>query len=210
MLDSAVDHLQLVKGIYRVRMVVPRALRPIVGKGSLVKGLGTGDYATACQRARPYITEFRARLAAANSRHNRNVEPDNCMRRYWLTPPELHAQLDAEFHFDFDPCPYPRPEGFDVLDIDWGEVNYVNPPFRRENGVNGKGATHFFRKAIEEHRKGKTVVLVAPTQPYVNAMLEAGAELRSLGRVRWLDVDSGEPCPAPGPITYFILKGHNK
>jgi len=41
-------------------------------------------------------------------------------------------------------------------------------------------------------------------------MLEAGAELRSLGRVRWLDVDSGEPSPAPGPITYFILKGHNK
>jgi hypothetical protein len=90
--------------------------------------------------------------------------------------------------------------------IDWGEVNYVNPPFRREDGVGGKGTTAFFRKAIEQHRKGKTVVLVAPTQPYVNVMLEAGAELRSLGRVRWLDVDTGAPCSAPGPVTCFILR----
>jgi hypothetical protein len=69
-----------------------------------------------------------------------------------------------------------------------------------------KGATAFFRKAIEQHRKAKTVVLVGPTQPYVNVMLEAGAELRLLRRVRWLDVDTGEPCPAPGPVTCFILR----
>jgi hypothetical protein len=112
------------------------------------------------------------------------------MPRYWMTPPELYERLDNEFHFDFDPCPCPRPEGFDALQIDWGEANYVNPPFRREDGFGGKGATAFFRKAIEQHRKGKTVGLVAPTQPYVNVMLEGGAELRSLGRVRWLDVET--------------------
>ena len=36
-------------------------------------------------------------------------------KHYWLTPPELYAQLDAEFHFDFDPCPYPKPADFDGL-----------------------------------------------------------------------------------------------
>ena len=31
-------------------------------------------------------------------------------KHYWLTPPDLYAALDAEFQFDFDPCPYPRPK----------------------------------------------------------------------------------------------------
>ena len=30
------------------------------------------------------------------------------MSKYWITPPDLYERLDAEFHFDFDPCPYPR------------------------------------------------------------------------------------------------------
>ena len=34
-------------------------------------------------------------------------------KHYWLTPPDLYAALDAEFHFTFDACPHPRPEGFD-------------------------------------------------------------------------------------------------
>lgn len=36
-------------------------------------------------------------------------------RHYWLTPPEVMEPLQAEFAFDFDPCPYPLPEGFDGL-----------------------------------------------------------------------------------------------
>lgn len=126
--------------------------------------------------------------------------------KYWLTPPDLYQKLDSEFHFDFDPCPYPRPDNYDSLGIEWGKVNYVNPPFRPDDGVNGKGPTAFVRKAIEEHKKGKTVVLTIPTQSYVNLLIEAGAEMRSLGRVKWLEVDSKQPMPGPSPITCFILR----
>ena len=54
-------------------------------------------------------------------------EIDN--RHYWVTPPDLMKQLTDEFHFDFDPCPHPRPEGFDGLVVEWGKSNWVNPPF---------------------------------------------------------------------------------
>ena len=35
----------------------------------------------------------------------------------------------------------------------------------------------------------------------------AGAEIRSLGRVRWREVESGEPMPGPSPICAFVLRG---
>lgn len=50
-------------------------------------------------------------------------------KHYWLTPPALYAQLNAEFRFTFDPCPYPVPAGFDGLTQPWGWSSYVNPPF---------------------------------------------------------------------------------
>jgi len=125
----------------------------------------------------------------------------------WLTPPDVFKKLDEEFHFTFDPCPCPKPEGYDSTVVEWGKSNYVNPPFHRENGI---GPTAFMRKAIEENRKGKTVVLLAPTQSYINLMLEAGAELRSMGRVRWLHKETLRPCKDPSPITAFILRGEQQ
>jgi len=110
--------------------------------------------------------------------------------KYWLTPPDIYAALNSEFQFTFDPCPYPKPEGFNGLLMDWGASNYVNP-----------------HKAIEEQQKGRSSVIVIPVQSYVNLLLEAGAELRSMGRVRWLDVYTKEPCKSPSPICGFILKG---
>ena len=54
-----------------------------------------------------------------------------------LTPPEIYARLDSEFHFDFDPCPYPKPGGFDGLTREWGQSNYCNPPFWHIDGQPG-------------------------------------------------------------------------
>lgn len=123
---------------------------------------------------------------------------------YWITPPELYKKLDDEFHFDYDPCPFPKPENYDGIKVEWGKSNYVNPPFHRENGI---GPTAFVRKAIQENQKGKTVVLTIPTQSYVNLLLEAGAEARPLGRVRWLHTVTRNPTKQPSPVTAFILRG---
>lgn len=119
-------------------------------------------------------------------------------KHYWLTPPELMSQLNAEFGFDFDPCPYPQPEGFDGLTAEWGESNYVNPPF--------KGPTAWVRKAIAEYQKGKKVVLVFPIDKWVHLLLEAGAEVRNLKDVKWCATEDGQPGKGTGRwIAAFVL-----
>lgn len=121
-------------------------------------------------------------------------------KHYWLTPPELMEALDEEFGFDFDACPYPRPDGFDGLTAEWGASSYVNPPFN--------GPTAWVRKAIEEAAKGKDVVFVFPTPKWIHYLLLAGAEFRSLGDVRWCATEDGSPGRGIGLYTMaFILRG---
>jgi hypothetical protein len=128
-------------------------------------------------------------------------------KKFWLTPPAMYKSLHGEFDFDFDPCPYPLPDGFNGLTIEWGDSNYVNPPFRRSDGQHGGGPTAFIRKAIEYQRDGKSSVIVINTMSFINMLLEAGAECRSMGRVRWLDCETGKPWASPANTTAFILRG---
>ncbi len=128
-------------------------------------------------------------------------------KHYWLTPPDLLAELDAEFDFDFDPAPYPLPEGFDGLTMEWGESNYLNPPFGAilHEGKK-KGATAWARKAIEEFRKGKKVVMVYPIDKWVLMLIQAGAEIRNLYDIRWHSIENGKPGKGTGRhIACFIL-----
>lgn len=129
----------------------------------------------------------------------------NNRKRFWKTPPDLMNALQQEFGFTNDMCPFPKPEDHDALNMPWGSSNFINPPFRKLDG-GGFGPTAFVRKAIEQHKQGKKSVLIIPTQSYVNLLLEAGAECRSLGRVRWRECDTNEECKSPSPITMFILK----
>jgi hypothetical protein len=142
----------------------------------------------------------------ANKFHRGNGDDG---KRYWLTPPDLYASLDAEFHFDFDPCPWPLPCGFDGLTCAWGRRNYVNPPFGSiiHQGKK-KGPTAWMRKAIEENAKGKLVVIVYPVDKWVLMMLKAtGSEVRNLGDVRWHSVEDGKPGKGTGRhIAAFILR----
>jgi hypothetical protein len=120
-------------------------------------------------------------------------------KHYWLTPPEIYAKLDEEFCFNFDPCPFPRPEGFDGLQCEWGSSSYVNPPFR-------KNMNKWIHKGIEEHRKGKTVVFLIPTLSFIGYLLRENAELRSMGRMPFLSVEDRKPQPGPMEIMLAVLR----
>ena len=128
-------------------------------------------------------------------------------KHYWLTPPELYEALNRLYAFDFDPCPYPLPDGFDGLRADWGSSNYVNPPFGSiVHEGRRKGMTAWVRKAIAEFRKGKRVVMVYPIDKWVLMLLEAGATVSNLGDVRWLATEDGQPGPGTGRhIACFVL-----
>ena len=45
----------------------------------------------------------------------------------WITPTYIMKQLGK---FDFDPCPYPKPE-WDGLSLEWSGRIWCNPPFSR-------------------------------------------------------------------------------
>ena len=126
----------------------------------------------------------------------------------WLIPREIYDPLDMEFHFDFDPCPYVKDKK-DVIDgigIEWGNVNWINPPFRKDDAVNGHGPTAFVRKAIEEQKKGKTSVMILQVQSYVNMLLENGAEIRPVGRVAWVNGLDPSKKFAPSTNALFVLR----
>lgn len=128
-------------------------------------------------------------------------------KHYWLTPPDLMARLQAEFGFDFDACPHPIPAGFDGLVDPWGTSTYVNPPFGSiVHQGKKKGPTAWARKAIHEAQQGKRVVMVYPIDKWVLMLLQAGAEVRNLGDVRWCATEDGSVGKGTGRhIAAFIL-----
>jgi len=121
-------------------------------------------------------------------------------KHYWLMPPDKMGLLNKEFHFDFDPCPYPKPDGFDGLEADWGKSNWVNPPFTGMKKVLGKrkiGPMAWARKAIIEREKGNLSVLILPIYQVraISFLEDYGAEIRYIGKVRWLSVEDRMPNP---------------
>lgn len=122
------------------------------------------------------------------------------MKNAWLTPPALMDELRARYAFDFDPCPFPKPEDFDGLAVPWGRSNYVNPPFT--------GWAPWVKKALGEREQGKSSLLMVPVDAWVFDLLKAGAETDFIGRVRWLDTETKKPVSSSSrPIIGFHVRG---
>lgn len=118
--------------------------------------------------------------------------------RYWLTPPDLYARLNAKYNFDFDPCPYPRPEGFNSLakNVEWGKSNWVNPPFKLIDAPFG-GIAKFADRAIAESKQGKKSVFILPVSTGIAKLLAAGGKIVGCEKVAFLEKDTHTPNPAP-------------
>jgi len=109
----------------------------------------------------------------------------------WKTPKAVYQTLDALYGFDFDPCP-PQHE-FDGLSIEWGNSNFVNPPYGREIGK-------WIKKGYEESLKGKTVVFLIPsrtdTQWWHEYIMKAKEIKFIKGRLCFDDLGSSAPFPS--------------
>ena len=117
-------------------------------------------------------------------------------RQNWKTPKAFYRALDTEFLFDFDPCPAnPTSDG---LHTDWGQANYVNPPY---NNI-----YDWVSKSVDEWRKGKTVVLLLPsrtgTKWFHRLVLPLATEIRFIrGRLQF--DDSGRNAPFDSMVVIF-------
>jgi len=115
------------------------------------------------------------------------------------TPPDLYASLDAEFHFDYDPCPL-RAQ-FDGLARPWGKSNYINPPYNRRD------KPKFIQRAYDEWKKGNTCVLLIPaatSTKQFHELIYPHAEIRFLeGRVRFYK--DGAPMKGKGKHDSMVV-----
>ena len=118
------------------------------------------------------------------------------LRTNWKTPKALFEVLNTEFHFDCDPCPtHPRVDG---LESDWGNINFVNPPY-------GKEISKWIQKGYQEFLKGKTVVFLLPSRTdtaWWHDFVMKATEIRFIrGRLKF--DDQKNPAPFPSVIAVF-------
>ena len=102
----------------------------------------------------------------------------------------MYDELDREFHFDFDPCPYnPGEIVVDGLLVDWGNMNFVNPPYSPELKL------AFVLKAVDQKLRGRSSVLLIPAQTgtklFHDVLLPNADEIRfRKGRIQFVKLDA--------------------
>lgn len=123
-----------------------------------------------------------------------------CVQTMILTKPSDQFPTDAwlkqVFSDYFDPCPLNYKPEIDGLLINWGERTYVNPPY--------SNVLPWVLKAVEEHNKGKTVVMLLkldPTTQWYRALQEAGAHFFWCGE----RLHHGAKYASPFPSMLVIL-----
>lgn len=113
----------------------------------------------------------------------------------WETPKEIY---DSYMRMGFyDPCPInPKEDG---LTIEWKRMNFVNPPYSQ--------IKKWVKKAIEEHKKWKLVVLLLPARTdtkWFRELWDYGCDITFFtGRMKF----SGKGT-APFGSALFTLNGH--
>lgn len=121
----------------------------------------------------------------------------------WETPHQTFSVLDAEFHFNLDPCAtvanHKCPDYYtkedDGLTKDWGGRRvFCNPPYGREIGK-------WVKKCYEESQKPDTLaVMLIPARTdtaYFHDFIYGKAEIRFLrGRLHFNESKGAAPFPS--------------
>ena len=122
----------------------------------------------------------------------------------WATPAATYAALDAEFHFDLDPCSthenakcerhYTKED--DGLTKDWsGHRVFCNPPYGRE-------ISKWVKKCSEEAKKPETTVVAllpsrTDTRVFHDFIYGKAREIRFVrGRLHFNESKSAAPFPS--------------
>jgi len=110
----------------------------------------------------------------------------------WKTPKDVYDKLNQEFNFNFDPCPLNENPEFDGLAIGWGSSTFVNPPYSK--------IKDWCKKAFEEWKKGKTIVMLIPSRTdtrYWHEYIMKATEIRFIkGRLKFGDSKNSAPFPS--------------
>lgn len=118
----------------------------------------------------------------------------------WATPRDLYAALNAEFHFDFDPCPLDGDgDGLAPLFCQWrGKRVFCNPPYGRQVG-------EWIRRGPEAEIAVFLLPARTDTKWFHELVLPHAAEIRFLrGRLKF--GDSQNPAPFPSFVIVFGKK----
>jgi len=122
----------------------------------------------------------------------------------WGTPKEFYDKLNEEFKFDFDPCPITWKEGDpDGLQIEWGQSNFVNPPYSK--------VAKWIEKSYNEWKKGKTVVMLINAITDTKAFHEyivGNADIRFVkGRIKFVNqADPSKSAPNVKPSIIVVFR----
>lgn len=112
---------------------------------------------------------------------------------HWPTPKALYADLNREFHFDFDPCPLGESveDGSSPLFTPWtGHRVFCNPPYN-------KGITQFLERAPDAELAVFLLPARTDTKWFHNLVLPAAQEIRFIkGRLYFGDGDGRAPFPS--------------
>ncbi|HSV43353.1 MAG TPA: DNA N-6-adenine-methyltransferase [Candidatus Bathyarchaeia archaeon] len=116
----------------------------------------------------------------------------------WSTPNDVYESLDAEFHFNDDPCPIGGAGG---LDREWGSRTFLNPPYSQ--------IKDWCKKAYDEWQKGKTIVMLIPSRTdtkFWHEYIMKATEIRFIkGRLKFGSSKNSAPFPSA-----IIVFNHNR
>ncbi len=152
---------------------------------------------------RPRIYCNNAEKQRAYRRRKRKLQPVYFRQKTdeWETPPDLFAELDAEFGFTLDVAALPDnakceeffTPGEDGLKQEWTGVCWMNPPY-------GLALREWVKKAYESSQQGATVVCLVPARTdtlWWQDYVQGKAEVRFLrGRVKFGGIENSAPFPS--------------